>query len=48
LQTRVIGANGVKTGLIRCISHIQYWTAWNEVQTFIYSRIHIVETKQSL
>jgi hypothetical protein len=38
----------VKTALIRCISHMQYWTVWNEVQTFEYSRIHIVETKQGL
>jgi hypothetical protein len=32
----------LKTPLIRCISHIQYWTVWNEVETFEYSR------KQSL
>jgi hypothetical protein len=38
--------NDVETALIRCISHFQYWTVWNEVQTFEYSRIHIVETKQ--
>jgi hypothetical protein len=38
----------VKTALIRCISHIQYWTVWNKVQTFENSRIHIVETKQVL
>jgi hypothetical protein len=38
--------NDVKPALIRCISHIQCWTVWNEVQTFEYSRIHIVETKQ--
>jgi hypothetical protein len=40
--------NDVKTALIRCISHIQYWTVWNEVQTFEWSRIHIVESKQCL
>jgi hypothetical protein len=40
--------NDVKTALIQCISHIQYWTFWNEVQTFQYSWIHIVETKQCL
>jgi hypothetical protein len=38
----------VKTAIIRCISHIQYWNVWNEVQTFEYSRIHIVESKQGL
>jgi hypothetical protein len=40
--------NDVKTAQIRCISHIQCWTVWNEIQTFEYSRIHIVETKQGL
>jgi hypothetical protein len=40
--------NDVITTLIRCISQIQYWTVWNEVQTFEYSRIQIVETKQGL
>jgi hypothetical protein len=48
LQTKVIRSNDVKTALIRCISHIQYWTVWNEVQTFETSRIHIVEIKQGL
>jgi hypothetical protein len=48
LQTILIRTNDVKTALIRCISHIQYWTVLNEVQTFEYSRIHIVETKQGL
>jgi hypothetical protein len=38
----------VKTAQIRCISHTQYWTVWNEVQTFKYSWVHIVETKQGL
>jgi hypothetical protein len=38
----------VKTGLIRCISHTQYWTVLNEVHTFEHSQIHIVETKQGL
>jgi hypothetical protein len=38
----------VKTALIRCISHIQYWTDWTEVETFEYSWIHIVETNQGL
>jgi hypothetical protein len=40
--------NDVKTAIIRCISIIQYWTVWNEFQTFEYSRTHIVETKQGL
>jgi hypothetical protein len=40
--------NDAKTALIRCISHIKYWTIWNEVQTIEYFRIHIVETKRSL
>jgi hypothetical protein len=40
--------NDGKTELIRCISPIQYWTVWNEVQTFENSWIHIVETKQGL
>jgi hypothetical protein len=40
--------NDVKTALIRCISHLQYWSVWNEFQTFEYSRIHIFETKQGL
>jgi hypothetical protein len=40
--------NGVKTALIRCISRIQYWTFRNDFQTFGYSRIDIVETKQGL
>jgi hypothetical protein len=40
--------NDVKTALIRYISYIQYWTVWEEVQTFEYSRIHFVENKQGL
>jgi hypothetical protein len=40
--------NDVITALIRCILHIQYWTVWNEVQTFECSRIQIVDTKQGL
>jgi hypothetical protein len=40
--------NDVKTALIQWISHNQYWTVWNEVQTFEYSRIHSVETEQVL
>jgi hypothetical protein len=38
--------NDVKSALIRCISYIQYLNVWNEVETFEYSRIHIVETKK--
>jgi hypothetical protein len=38
--------NEVKAALIRCISHIQYRNVWNKVETFEYSRIHIVETKK--
>jgi hypothetical protein len=38
----------VRTALIRCLSHLQYWTDWNEAETFEYSRIHIDEIKQGL
>jgi hypothetical protein len=48
LQIKSIRTNDVKTGLIRCISHIQCWNVWNEVETFEYSRNHIVETKKGL
>jgi hypothetical protein len=48
LRTKVIRTNDLKTKLIRCISQIQYWTVWNEVQTFECSRIRVVETKQGL
>jgi hypothetical protein len=40
--------NDVKTDLIRYISYIQYWTVSNEVETFEYSGIHVVEAKQGL
>jgi hypothetical protein len=40
--------NYLKTGLIRCISHILYWTVFKKVQKFEKSLIHIVETKQVL
>jgi hypothetical protein len=36
----------MKTALIGCITHILYWTAWNQVETIDYSRILIVETKK--
>jgi hypothetical protein len=48
LQTKVIRTNDVKTAPIRCISRIQCWTVWNDVQTFENSRIHVIETKQGL
>jgi hypothetical protein len=48
LQTKVIRTNDVKTALIRCISLIQYWTVWNEVKTFEYCQINIVESKNGL
>jgi hypothetical protein len=40
--------NDVIPALIRCVSHIQYWTVCNKVETFEYSGIQIVETKQGL
>jgi hypothetical protein len=40
--------NDLKTALIRHFTNIQYRTDWNEVETFEYSRIHIVETKHGL
>jgi hypothetical protein len=49
LQTKVIYVqNDVIPALIPCISHIQYWTVWNEAEAFDYSRIQFVDTKQGL
>jgi hypothetical protein len=48
LQIKVLRTNDVNTALNRWVSHLQYWTIWNEVQTFEYSRIHFVEIKQGL
>jgi hypothetical protein len=48
LQTKFIRKNDVKTALVRWITHIQYWTVLNEVQTCEYSRRQNNETKQGL